>query len=181
MIVLGDTTSHGGKVITADASYTVDGIPIARIGDKVACPRCKRVSTIITSRFPSITMGGKPATFDQDTTDCGAILYSRNNGHAGRADRSGGGSSSGTSGSGNSLSSTQAAYLSQSQQPEGYKGRFILVNRETGQPIKGQTYEVRSESGKTVAGTTDDEGFTEWLDSKEEESLEFFLKDEKNK
>jgi uncharacterized Zn-binding protein involved in type VI secretion len=83
-IVIGDRTSHGGEVISGDPTWTIDGIPVARVGDKVSCPRCERVSTIISSRFPALTDNGVPVAYDQDRTeDCGAVLYSRHNGHAG--------------------------------------------------------------------------------------------------
>ena len=34
IVRLGDTTSHGGKVITASPTHSVGGIGIARVGDK---------------------------------------------------------------------------------------------------------------------------------------------------
>ena len=82
-IVLGDRTSHGGVVISGDPTWTIDGQPVARQGDKVTCPRCKRVSTIVSSRFPTVIDLGKPMAYDQDMTDCGAVIYSRHNNHAG--------------------------------------------------------------------------------------------------
>ncbi|MET3135490.1 putative Zn-binding protein involved in type VI secretion [Oxalobacteraceae bacterium GrIS 1.11] len=35
----GDATSHGGKVVQASGSFTIDGRRIARVGDTVSCPR----------------------------------------------------------------------------------------------------------------------------------------------
>ena len=37
-IRLGDTTDHGGKVITASETADYDGIPLARKGDRIECP-----------------------------------------------------------------------------------------------------------------------------------------------
>ena len=34
----GDMTTHGGKVIKASGSFTIDGRRVARIGDLVSCP-----------------------------------------------------------------------------------------------------------------------------------------------
>ncbi len=34
----GDATTHGGKVIKASGSFTIDGRRVARIGDVVLCP-----------------------------------------------------------------------------------------------------------------------------------------------
>ncbi|WP_279608256.1 PAAR domain-containing protein [Burkholderia gladioli] len=36
----GDTTMHGGRVLTYDPTHTVDGKPLALVGDMAACPRC---------------------------------------------------------------------------------------------------------------------------------------------
>jgi uncharacterized Zn-binding protein involved in type VI secretion len=51
IIVLGDTTTHGGEVISARGAGAVpmdiDGIPVACVGDKVTCPRCKGTHTIL--------------------------------------------------------------------------------------------------------------------------------------
>jgi len=35
----GDATTHGGKVVQASGSFTIDGRRIARVGDQVSCPR----------------------------------------------------------------------------------------------------------------------------------------------
>lgn len=40
-ILLGDTTSHGGVVISGSPSTSVEGRPVARVGDLVTCPICK--------------------------------------------------------------------------------------------------------------------------------------------
>lgn len=96
-IVLGDRTSHGGVVVSGDPTWTIDGQHIARVGDKVTCPRCKRDTTIVTSRFPTVIDLGKPEAYDQDTTDCGAVIYSRHNGHAGWGEAEGGTESSNSS------------------------------------------------------------------------------------
>jgi uncharacterized Zn-binding protein involved in type VI secretion len=78
VIVLGDTTTHGGKVITASETHSYIGIPVARVGDMVECPKCKGTYPIIE---------GSPRTFDQgksiarhgDKVACGATLISREN------------------------------------------------------------------------------------------------------
>lgn len=76
VIVLGDGTSHGGKVITASSTVTHKGKPIARVGDSVSCPKCGGTHTIIE---------GAPSSFDTsliarhgDAVSCGARLISKN-------------------------------------------------------------------------------------------------------
>ena len=85
VILLGDMTTHGGKVISASSDLEHKGIKVARVGDMVACPRCKGV-------FPIIQ--GAPATFDLfaniarhgDKVACGASLISGSLGAGGSGD-----------------------------------------------------------------------------------------------
>lgn len=44
-VLLGDKTTHGGTVISASSTMTVNGKPVALIGDKVSCPVKGMVST----------------------------------------------------------------------------------------------------------------------------------------
>lgn len=38
---MGDKTSHGGTVISADFTCDINGKNIARVGDMTVCPKCK--------------------------------------------------------------------------------------------------------------------------------------------
>jgi len=64
-IVLGDTTTHSGMVVTAwgqdgPTPMTIDGKPVACVGDKVTCPRCKGVHTIISgAEDPPMELHGR--------------------------------------------------------------------------------------------------------------------------
>lgn len=74
-ILVGDTTSHGGKVIEGSTGSTVDGKPIARVGDAVTCPMKGHggVTKIVTGDTTCL-IDGKPAARDGDLTACGAKL-----------------------------------------------------------------------------------------------------------
>lgn len=76
-IVVGDRTSHGGVVIQGSAESTVDGKSMARIGDKVTCPKKGhgRV-TVVASGDATCIVDGQPAARDGDKTACGATLIS---------------------------------------------------------------------------------------------------------
>jgi uncharacterized Zn-binding protein involved in type VI secretion len=82
IIVLGDGTTHGGKVISAwgaDGSVpmTINGKPVACIGDKVTCPRCRGTHTIIQgAEGPPMKLNGKLIAREGDLTSCGAKLLS---------------------------------------------------------------------------------------------------------
>ena len=72
-IVLGDPTSHGGKVLEASVETKIGGKGFARVGDKVSCPRCRR-TTVIASGDNSCLIDGKAAAREGDVTACGAKL-----------------------------------------------------------------------------------------------------------
>lgn len=74
-ILLGDKTDHGGVVISASESSDWNGRGIARVGDKVTCPRKGHGSvTTIVSGDPTAIIDGRPAARHGDKTACGASL-----------------------------------------------------------------------------------------------------------
>ena len=79
-ILLGDTTTHGGTVVTAEGAgcMTIDGIPVACVGDKVTCPKKGHsVACIIQGASgPVSTLNGKAIAREGDKTSCGASLIS---------------------------------------------------------------------------------------------------------
>lgn len=74
LIRLGDKTSHGGVVIEASQYSDSGGIPIARMGDKVACPIPGHGANPIISGDMTLIVDGKPAARHGDKTACGAVL-----------------------------------------------------------------------------------------------------------
>jgi len=76
IIRLGDTTDHGGEVITGADTWTVEGRPVARIGDKVRCPKCDNKIYEIVEGNQKMTLFGRPAAFEYHKTSCGASLLS---------------------------------------------------------------------------------------------------------
>ncbi len=80
VILLGDTTDHGGKVITAIDKYTHNGIPIAGKEDLVECPQCKGVFPIIQGAS-SLKYKGKPIALEGMQTACEVnLIASQSNG-----------------------------------------------------------------------------------------------------
>ncbi|WP_239002525.1 PAAR domain-containing protein [Photorhabdus khanii] len=73
VILLGDMTDHGGKVITAIEQYTYNGISIAGKEDWVECPQCKGVFPIIEGSH-ALQYKGKPIALEGMQTACGATL-----------------------------------------------------------------------------------------------------------
>ncbi|PKO29932.1 MAG: PAAR domain-containing protein [Betaproteobacteria bacterium HGW-Betaproteobacteria-7] len=74
-ILLGDKTNHGGVVISASESSDCNGKGIARVGDKVTCPKKGHGSvTTIATGDPTAIIDGRPAARHGDVTACGASL-----------------------------------------------------------------------------------------------------------
>ena len=76
LIRLGDKTSHCGTVVGASGHTDSDGIPVARVGDAVTCPRKGHGTNSIASGDPTLIIDGKPAARHGDSTACGASLIS---------------------------------------------------------------------------------------------------------
>ncbi|WP_343742319.1 PAAR domain-containing protein [Herbaspirillum huttiense] len=148
-IVVGDRTSHGGVVLTGDQTWLVDGAAVARMGDLVSCPRCQRTVSIASSKDPAFTSFGAPAAFDGDRTDCGAILYSRHNAHAGLSDGAG---------------APEAADDVQDHVAPAirkYQRHFILRDAATSEPLANTAYTLKTEEGQVIQGVTDAQGRTD--------------------
>ena len=73
-IFFGDRIDHGGVVVSASARSACDGKGIARVGDRVSCPRKAHGVATIVSGAPSAITDGQPAACHSDRTACGAML-----------------------------------------------------------------------------------------------------------
>ncbi|MBZ5790293.1 PAAR domain-containing protein [Burkholderia contaminans] len=78
-IVVGDTTSHGGRVISGSASSTWgrERISIARKGDKITCPICAPHVFEIAEGCANSLDFGAPVALEGHTTTCGAVLLAQ--------------------------------------------------------------------------------------------------------
>lgn len=83
-ILKGDTTTHGGTVLTAwgedcpDSKWFIDGRPVACVGDLVSCPQCGGVHRILQGPvYPPMDFCGKSPAVEGCYTSCGAQLKSR--------------------------------------------------------------------------------------------------------
>jgi len=68
----GDRTSHGGVVVTGDESVQIFGQPMARVGDRVTCPKCAGQHTIVEG-VQSVS-SNRPTALEGMKTSCGATL-----------------------------------------------------------------------------------------------------------
>jgi uncharacterized Zn-binding protein involved in type VI secretion len=75
VIRLGDKTSHGGQVISAQSTLKALGKPVAVMGDMTVCPQCKGTFPILVANSER-RHHGKAVAYDGDKTACGAKLSS---------------------------------------------------------------------------------------------------------
>lgn len=71
---LGDSSSHGGTIITGSLTTMVDGRPAARMGDKHVCPIPHHGVTPIVTGSLNTTTDGRPNARMGDMTGCGAVI-----------------------------------------------------------------------------------------------------------
>ena len=77
-IVIGCPTTGGGQVITGNASFLIEGIPIACVGHKATCPKHQTVATIMNGD-PNMQVMGKAAARVNDSLSCGCKLLPKQN------------------------------------------------------------------------------------------------------
>lgn len=75
VIRVGDSTSHGGKVISGSSDFKALGKPIVCEGDLALCPKCKGVFPIQCSGSERKHLGREVA-YQGDKVACGAKLLS---------------------------------------------------------------------------------------------------------
>jgi uncharacterized Zn-binding protein involved in type VI secretion len=183
LIVIGDKTDHGGTVITCSQLSSTDGKGWARVGDMVSCPRCKGIFPIAQGDNGFRTEG-RAVAYDGCKTACGAVLISsqtvsRTAPIEAAAPATVGSASPANLMAGFGLISTTFAGCYQDEPvgtgKERYRGRFQLIDAATGEPIPSQAVRIRSTGGRSLKGTTDENGYTEWVVRDVREVLAFDL------
>lgn len=76
VIRIGDPSSHGGVVISAQPKTVLFGKPVAVVGDKVSCPIKGHGVCPIVEGDPTWLVGGKAVALEGHKTACGAALIS---------------------------------------------------------------------------------------------------------
>jgi uncharacterized Zn-binding protein involved in type VI secretion len=76
VIRLGDPTSHGGVVVSANSRSVVMGKNVACKGDRCTCPVKGHDDCSIAEGDPEVLLDGVPVAFEGHKTSCGASLIS---------------------------------------------------------------------------------------------------------
>ena len=75
IVVNGDSSSHGGTVISASSNMTINGKGIARIGDQHSCPIAGHgITAIVSSPNSTSTANGEVIAVTGSVVGCGAVL-----------------------------------------------------------------------------------------------------------
>jgi len=176
IIRLGDRTSHNGTVIEGSQMDICMGKPIAYIGHKVHCPKCKGDFPIVEGGMTA-TFYGKGVAVAGMKTSCGATLIA---GQFTDIVEWGGGSLSPKAASATALKSgagqappnnvpvaaplpgsgASASTTADRRQDEfNYDEQFQLKD-EGDVILASMPYTVKLPSGQLIHGVTDDEGHT---------------------
>lgn len=181
IIRMGDSTSHGGRVLEGSPLDICMGKQIAFVGHKVQCPKCKGVFPIVEGA-PTTTFYGKGVALAGMHTACGAVLIASQftdivecGGGTTQAKSSGSKADPVALGAATSpgLESKSAVAKPRTDQ---FDDRFILTDAMTGKPIPFTEYAIRRGSGEIEHGTSDAEGHTHLLSATASaEEIEIFV------
>ncbi|TFV99502.1 PAAR domain-containing protein [Oxalobacteraceae bacterium OM1] len=175
VIRLGDPTTHGGHVVQATERYTMDGVPVARMGDHCTCPIPGHAGCVIVEGDPDWTIDGKPVALEGHLTSCGAALIST----FGRLERSreSVGSMGMSQGSAVTLEREHPATHSEvASDPLEYDDHYILLCGESHKPLAHIEYAVQRADGTIEHGVTDESGRTHLLvTAAEQEHISIFV------
>lgn len=148
-VVVGDTTTHGGKVVSG-SPLTVWGPakkPIARVDDMVTCPKCKPHLFPIVEGESFFTDSHMAVALHGHKVACGALLIA------------------------------QARPIDFQFDPTDvtYNDRYIIRD-ENGVGIPNVYYGVRFPNGVVSFFTAGEQGETEFFDTEDQvKDLEFFI------
>jgi uncharacterized Zn-binding protein involved in type VI secretion len=156
-ITLGARTTAGGTVIAASSLSSINGAPMALEGDAVSCPSCHSEGVIVCvePRLPDNWNGKKFALHD-DLCVCKCVPAPR-------------------------LVANQTLKCQHLQgEPDGVvagepadKERLPLrlIDDATNQPYRNRRYRLDLLGGRTMAGTTDEDGLTQPLTASERSAV----------
>lgn len=152
-ITLGARTTAGGSVVTASSLSSINGARMALEGDKVSCPACHSEGVIVCAgpRLPD-RCNGKQYALQDDLCVCKCVPAPR-------------------------LVATQALRCQHVQaEPDGVVAGKVaeddrlplrLVEDATKLPYRNRPYRLDLLGGRTMAGTTDEDGLTQPLTASE--------------
>lgn len=162
-ITLGSPTTGGGKIISGQSSFLIEGKAIACVGDKASCPKHKCVATIVAGDNHMLVMG-KAAAQHNSPLSCGCKCIGDQNLTVG--DNGGG---LGIFSKTESSEAITNGFTSINSKQYGHQ--FQLKDELTGEPLANICYEI-TKNGEVIHGITDENGFTALIIDKNEIEVE---------
>jgi uncharacterized Zn-binding protein involved in type VI secretion len=158
---IGDSTAHGGSIVTGCPTVTIGGVPAARMGDMTVCPLVTpgtppipHVGGSISIGSTGVNIGGMPAARVGDMATCvgppSSIAVGCPTVMIGEARGGGGGGGGGNSATGLATSAAMAGN-SPLQQTQDHFIDFQFVD-SAGLPVGGVHYDLDYPDGSKDSG-----------------------------
>lgn len=151
-VLKGDLTSHGGYVMSGSATNHWYGIPVARQGDDVFCPRCAPHFFKISNGLKQADDRGLPLAAEGHVASCGAVLIART-----------------------APASVIAAARYLSNAGQNSHDEQIQAVGDSNQPLAGVAYFIEGEDGAVLNGYTDAEGKCPRLFTEGQKQLKYWF------
>ncbi|WP_144816581.1 PAAR domain-containing protein [Aerolutibacter ruishenii] len=149
-VVLGDSTSSGGKVVTGSPFTDIDGMSVARVSDKATCLLHKGVFPIVDGDSTTI-IDGQPVALHGSRLACGCSVLAV---QQVRVYVDGGGARAANSGP--STQTESSPHVVEKLFHEQYRA----VDIASGEPVANMAYRIDREDGTFVTGLTGADGLT---------------------
>jgi uncharacterized Zn-binding protein involved in type VI secretion len=175
IIRLGDSTSHGGKVVSASSHMTVGGIPVARLGDKCTCPKRGHNNCVIVEGDTNWTIDDIPVALEGHKISCGAVLISSSPNN-GREDS--GGAAASFAQATNSAIANNAASTSTSTNNSEVFDEQVHLNTIDQPALAGLPFYVENSDGRQYSGRADAQGLLPRISTEGAEQYTVYWGDE---
>ncbi len=163
-IVVGDSTSSGGTVLTGSPFTDINGMAVARVGDKAFCPKHNGAFPIVTGD-PTFIVDGQALARHGDALACGCKVLAVKQSTV-SVESGGGGAAKGGSAAAASPAAPAAGFVAQGTTAKAPASppvkQDILLHYHYGDldrtPVRGVAYQVMLPDDSIRTGHLDDEG-----------------------
>jgi uncharacterized Zn-binding protein involved in type VI secretion len=163
-IVVGDSTSSGGTVLTGSPFTDINGMAVARVGDKAFCPKHKGAFPIVTGD-PTFIVDGQALARHGDALACGCKVLAVKQSTV-SLESGGGGAAKCGSAAAASPAAPAAGFVAQGTTAKAPASppvkQDILLHYHYGDldrtPVRGVAYQVMLPDDSIRTGHLDDEG-----------------------
>ncbi|HFK2919539.1 TPA: PAAR domain-containing protein [Stenotrophomonas maltophilia] len=167
-IVVGDPTSSGGRVITGSSRTDIDGMSVARVGDKATCPTLHQGEFPIVEGDITTTIDGQPVALHGSALACGCRVLSTQQTRVYVITNGGGGRT--PAGDARPTELAPALQPATSPSPRTFDQSIRFVSSR-GDPLAELPYTLYLDDGRAFSGTTDAQGGTARVSTAQSQAL----------